>query len=364
MSDINLDFIVANNTITITPEPIDVFFTPTDIQLTYFGGGLGFPGGSINQVQVNGGEVLIGASGLTYNAGITSINNASIDILNVNGISNLGPIGNVILLGGSNGYLLSTNGSGNLTWIPPSSSLNAPVANVHIYGGLNGYVLQTDGAGNLSWTAQTGGGGGNGLPGGANTQVQFNDAGSFGGDTGFTYNNITNTLSAENLNVTNVNSTTITTTSNANIGGDVIITGKTTINNTTSIQQAQEKITANTVGSTGTIDYDLLTQAIIYKTAISTNNFTLNIRGNATTTLNSIMSSNQSMTCCFYSTNGSVGYYCTGVTIDGNVTAVKWVYPAGAPSGGTPNGIDVYNINIIKTASATFTVLMTKIGYQ
>ena len=59
-----------------------------------------------------------------------------------------------------------------------------------ISGGTNGYVIQTDGSGNLSWTAQTGNAG-NGTPGGSNTQVQFNDAGAFGGNTGFTFNKTT-----------------------------------------------------------------------------------------------------------------------------------------------------------------------------
>jgi hypothetical protein len=70
------------------------------------------------------------------------------------------------------------------------------ISNVHISGGTNGYVLQTDGTGNLSWTAQTGGGGGNGVPGGSNTQVQFNDAGDFSGSANLTFDKTTNTLSA------------------------------------------------------------------------------------------------------------------------------------------------------------------------
>jgi len=68
------------------------------------------------------------------------------------------------------------------------------VANLHILGGTNGYVLQTDGTGNLTWTAQTGGTG-NGVPGGANTQIQFNNAGVFGGSPNFTYNNTTGNIS-------------------------------------------------------------------------------------------------------------------------------------------------------------------------
>ena len=72
------------------------------------------------------------------------------------------------------------------------------VTQVSILGGDNGYFLQTDGLGTLTWAAGTGGGG-NGSPGGSNTQVQYNDSGSFGGDPGFTYNENTNSLSVGNV---------------------------------------------------------------------------------------------------------------------------------------------------------------------
>lgn len=52
---------------------------------------------------------------------------------------------------------------------------------------VNGYYLQTDVNGVLSWAA--GGGGGGGSPGGSNTQIQFNNAGVFGGDAAFTFVN-------------------------------------------------------------------------------------------------------------------------------------------------------------------------------
>jgi len=42
---------------------------------------------------------------------------------------------------------------------------------------------------------------GGGTPGGLDTQVQFNDGGNFGGDSGLTYNKTTDTLSATNLTV-------------------------------------------------------------------------------------------------------------------------------------------------------------------
>ena len=87
---------------------------------------------------------------------------------------------------------------------------------VSIQGGVNGYVLQTDGAGGLSWTAQSGnGGGGNGSPGGSNMQVQFNSAGTFAGDAGFTYDVDDDLMSATHIageggNISNVTYANIT----------------------------------------------------------------------------------------------------------------------------------------------------------
>ena len=71
-----------------------------------------------------------------------------------------------------------------------SPNVNLAIANLHIDGGLNGQVLSTDGAGVLSWTA--GGGGGNGTPGGSNTQIQFNNEGTFGASPYMTFNTATN----------------------------------------------------------------------------------------------------------------------------------------------------------------------------
>ena len=107
--------------------------------------------------------------------------------------------------GGSNTQLQYNNG-GSFAGIPDVTfngnllSLGN-VANISISGGINGYFLQTDGAGNLTWAAGGNGGGGNGNPGGANTQVQFNDSGTFGGDAGFVYDKNTNILTVSNLNV-------------------------------------------------------------------------------------------------------------------------------------------------------------------
>lgn len=107
------------------------------------------------------------------------------------GVSNLAVTDDTTFSGPVNFSTLSNvTVSSNINAIT-SPNINLPIANLHIDGGLNGYVLATDGAGNLSWTIQSGGGGG-GTPGGANTQMQFNNQGAFGGSANFVYDSTLN----------------------------------------------------------------------------------------------------------------------------------------------------------------------------
>jgi hypothetical protein len=316
MSDINLDFTVSNNSIQFTVEPNEITITPTDIQLTLGSTGGTVPAGNVGQLQYK-------VSGLQFG-----------------GVPNT-------LYDGSNLSL-------------------GDVSNVKIGGGTNGYVLQTDGSGNLEWTAMSGGGG-NGSPGGSNTQIQYNDSGTFGGNAGFTFNEVSGNVAIPGSlvvsgNISGVQLTgTLTTAAQPNISNVGTLTSL-TVAGTTSIQQAQEKVTLDGVGTTGTVNFDLLTQAILYKTANSTSNFTLNIRGNSSVSLNSIMSNGQSFTCTLLDTLGVLGSYCDNVSVDSSIVPVKWA--GGAPTTGTPNAINSYTFNIIKTGSGVFTVLGSLTGFQ
>lgn len=102
----------------------------------------------------------------------------------------------------------------------------------------------------------------------------------------------------------------------------------------------------------------MLDQAIVLQTADATGNFTLNFRGNASTTLDSVMSTGQSMTCTYINENGASPYTLSGVEIDSTAQTVEY-YNNVVPGIGTVNEKDYYTFNIIKTASATFTVLGT-----
>jgi len=120
--------------------------------------------------------------------------------------------------------IISTASQPNITSVGNLTSLTVVgvsnlgnVGNVKIFGGTNGYVLSTDGIGNLSWVAQSGNGG-NGVPGGSNTQIQFNSAGSFGGSPNFTWNDVSGQLTVTgNVSVTNNIQTTNFTSTNANV---------------------------------------------------------------------------------------------------------------------------------------------------
>lgn len=95
--------------------------------------------------------------------------------------------------GATRGYVtLATTGSFNVV-VRASNSTSAWTLTLPTTAGTNGYVLSTDGLGNTSWVAQSGGGGG-GSPGGSNTQVQYNDSGVFGGSASFAWDKTTNTL--------------------------------------------------------------------------------------------------------------------------------------------------------------------------
>jgi hypothetical protein len=126
------------------------------------------------------------------------------------------------------------------------------------------------------------------------------------------------------------------------------------------LTSAFETNSVSATAATGTVNVDISTAAVHYYTANSSANWTFNFRGNSSTTLNSILSVGQSATVAFLVTNGSTAYYPTAFQVDGvaltSGTAVKWQGGA-APSSGNASSIDSYTFTIIKTASATYTVI-------
>ena len=69
---------------------------------------------------------------------------------------------------------------------------------------------------------------------------------------------------------------------------------------------------------TGTVNFDLLSQSVIYYTANASGNWTLNVRGDSDTSLDSLMDVGDSVTIAVLVTNGATAYYQTALQIDGS----------------------------------------------
>jgi hypothetical protein len=201
-----------------------------------------------------------------------------------------------------------------------------------------------------------------------------------------------------------------------------------------------EPITVSATAATGTINYDMLTQSLVYYTTAATSNWTINFRASSTVSLNTLMSTGQTITVNFIATmptavnaftayigsapssptasttmtvtavttgvlyvgqvitgvgvtagttitsfgsgTGGVGTYnvsvsqavasiaMTGsspfnsvVNIDGTGVTPKWQGGV-TPVSGNAASLDSYSYAIIKTASATFTVLASQTKFK
>lgn len=153
---------------------------------------------------------------------------------------------------------------------------------------------------------------------------------------------------------------TITGTGSSVLNNSPSISGP-TITGTSSVQQIIEKATVSATAATGIIAYDLLTNgSVTLYTTNASGNWTLNVRGNSGTTLNSLLAVGQSITIAFLVTNGATPYYQSAFQIDGSAVTPRWQNGT-APTSGNANSIDSYSISIIKTsASPTYTVIASQ----
>lgn len=117
-----------------------------------------------------------------------------------------------------------------------------------------------------------------------------------------------------------------------------------------------EAATISASAPTATTNYDASTQTVQYYTSNATVNFTLNIRGNGSTSLNTLMATGQAMTLALLITNGATAYYPNVIQIDGTTVTPKW-QNAITPTSGFTSSVNIYVFTVIKTASATYTVL-------
>lgn len=139
------------------------------------------------------------------------------------------------------------NGIDNLQ-LPATSIIGDAVTGdvvTQIVAGSNVTISPSTGVGVVTVSAS--GGGGGGTPGGSDTQVQFNDAGSFGGDSAFTWTKATNVLTLDDASGTGTAS------------GDTITGGASRLNILTASKSATTTKTGDirieTGANTGTYSY-------------------------------------------------------------------------------------------------------------
>ena len=185
------------------------------------------------------------------------------------------------------------------------------------------------------------------------------------------------TLSSSPIHFVVNNSTTDAMTINAN--GSITASGNVTVSGTgffmggglsptgpsLSVNNIGESLTLTTAAANaGSINFYLGVNSIYYYTSTPTSAgaFTLNISGTVLVTLNSMMSTAQSISIALFVTNGAYATYPNIINIDGTAQTVKWANGVLISAGNT-YATDVYNFTIIKTANATFTVLGSQVKY-
>jgi len=164
------------------------------------------------------------------------------------------------------------------------------------------------------------------------------------------------TLTSPTVNTATVATPTIT---NGTVDGAAITAGSLTA---TLVDQLEENWNVVASPATGTINFDVKTASIWYYTTDATADWTINVRGDGSTTLSSLLAVNDSITLVFMAANGVTAYKpaSAGFQIDGSVVTPKWLGGT-APSAGNASSIDVYSYTILKTAATpTYTVLASQ----
>ena len=157
-------------------------------------------------------------------------------------------------------------------------------------------------------------------------------------------------------------------TANNTFSGANSFTNKQTFTGSSSIisskfVNALETVTVSATAATGTINYDVTTQSVLYYTSNASANWTVNFRGSSGTSLNTAMATGEAITVVFLVTQGATAYYNSAVQVDGNSVTPKYLGGT-AWTAGNVSSIDAYSYTIVKTGSATFTVFASQSQFK
>jgi hypothetical protein len=281
---------------------------------------------------------------------------------------------------GTSGQVLTSNGAGALPTFQSPAGGSLTVGTTTIASGTSGYILYNN-AGVLGNLVNTGTGN-NVLATsptlttptlGVATATSINKVAFTAPATGSTLTIADGkTLTANNsLTLAGTDATTMTFPSSsatvAGLGITQTFTAQQTFSGSSSVissvfANSAEVATISATAATGTINYDVTTQSVLYYTTNASANWTVNFRASSGTSLNTALATGQSVTVAFLVAQGGTAYYNSAVQVDGSAVTPKW-QGGTAPTSGNTSSIDVYQYTIVKTASATFTVFASQTKY-
>lgn len=130
------------------------------------------------------------------------------------------------------------------------------------------------------------------------------------------------------------------------------------------LDQSEENWNIVASAATGTINFDVKTASIWYYTSNASANHTVNVRGDGSTTLSSLLNTGDSITVVWANTNGTTAYWPSTFQVDGSTITPKW-QGGTAPTGGNASAIDLYSYTIVKTAATpTYTVFASQTQFK
>jgi len=127
----------------------------------------------------------------------------------------------------------------------------------------------------------------------------------------------------------------------------------------------EEVVNVSASTATGTVTINSNTDSVTYFTANAAANFVVNLRGNASVSMNNQLQTGEAITSVFLNTCGSPAYYPTAIQVDGGTAGVSTRWQGGAaPTSANINSIDSYSFTVIKTAGSAFTVLASQTQFK
>ena len=169
------------------------------------------------------------------------------------------------------------------------------------------------------------------------------------------------TSSSDNITLNSDGSTTLS--GLLTVSNSVSVANSLTITGISTVRSILETANVSATAATGTINIDALVADVLYFTANSTANCTVNLRANSSVTANSIMSVGQSLTVAFMMTNNATPFVANAFSIDGSAQTIKWLGGT-APTAGSASAVDMYVYTTIKTStSPTSAVFASTVKY-